>query len=43
MLTSVEWNNSHVIEGNVADEVTKLKGKTGGDILLLAAQRSSKH
>lgn len=33
-LTRAEWNNSHVIKGDVADEVAKLKQQAGGDILV---------
>jgi dihydrofolate reductase len=33
-LENPEWNNSHVITGNVADEVSKLKEQPGGDILV---------
>lgn len=33
-LTRAEWNNSHVIKGDVADEVVKLKQQAGGDILV---------
>lgn len=31
-LERVTWNNSHLITGNVADEVTKLKEQDGGEI-----------
>lgn len=33
-LTSLEWNNSHLLTGNVADAVSKLKQQHGQDILL---------
>jgi dihydrofolate reductase len=33
-LTDPEWNNSHVISGNVAEEVKKLKEQYEGDILV---------
>ena len=33
-LTRAEWNNSHVIKGDVADEVTRLKQQASGDILV---------
>jgi dihydrofolate reductase len=33
-LENPEWNNSTVIEGNVADEVKKLKDDIDGDILI---------
>jgi len=33
----LEWNNSRLIEGDVAEEVTKLKEQSGGDVLLLAS------
>jgi dihydrofolate reductase len=33
-LKTVEWNNSHLIKKNVADEVSKLKHPPGQDILV---------
>ncbi len=33
-LKKVEWNNSHIISGNVVDEITKLKHRSGGDLLV---------
>jgi dihydrofolate reductase len=33
-LEEPEWNNSKVIKGNVAEEVSKLKQEPGGDILV---------
>jgi dihydrofolate reductase len=33
----LEWSNSTFIEGDVAEEVAKLKEQPGGDILLLAS------
>lgn len=33
-LSDPEWNNSHVISGDVAAEVAKLKEKPGGDVLV---------
>jgi len=33
-LTTVEWNNSQLINGNVAEEIAKLKQQPGMDILL---------
>ncbi len=33
-LEEAEWNNSSVIKGNVAEEVSKLKQQLGGDILI---------
>ncbi len=33
-LQRAEWNNSHVIKGNVVEQVTKLKGMPGKDILV---------
>jgi dihydrofolate reductase len=33
-LESADWNNSTVIRGNVADEVSKLREQPGGDILV---------
>ena len=34
MLKKAEWNNSTIIKTNVAEEVTKLKKQSGGDILV---------
>ena len=31
-LTSVEWNNSTLIDGDLAEEITKLKDQPGGEI-----------
>ncbi len=33
-LEEAQWNNSSVIKGNVAEEVSKLKQQLGGDILI---------
>lgn len=33
-LTQVEWNNSRLIKGNVAEELTKLKQQPGQNILI---------
>jgi dihydrofolate reductase len=33
-LTTLEWNNSHLIEGDVASEVPKLKEQFGGDVVV---------
>lgn len=33
-LDKAEWNNTTVIEGDVAEEVSRLKQQTGGDILM---------
>ena len=33
-LEKVEWNNSHLIEQNVAEEISKLKQQPGQDILV---------
>ena len=33
-LTSVEWNNSELLQGDLADAVTRLKAEPGGDILV---------
>ncbi len=33
-LRDVTWNNSHVITGNIADEVAKLKAQPGGILLV---------
>jgi dihydrofolate reductase len=34
-LETAEWNNSTVVRGDVAGEVTKLKQQDGGDLLIL--------
>ncbi len=36
-LKKAEWNNSTIIKGNVADEITKLKQQPGHDILLFGS------
>ena len=33
-LKNAEWNNSTIIKNNVVEEVTKLRGQSGGDILV---------
>ncbi len=33
-LNKTEWNNSRIIKGDVAEEVSKLKARPGGDILV---------
>lgn len=33
-LKSADWNNSHIISNNVADEIRKLKAQYQGDILV---------
>ncbi len=33
-LQRADWNNSHLIKSNVADEVSKLRARPGGDILV---------
>ncbi len=33
-LKTVEWNNSHLIKENVAEEISKLKQQPGQDILV---------
>jgi len=33
-LKKAEWNNSHIIETNIVDEIAKLKKQSGGDILM---------
>ncbi len=33
-LQKAEWNNSHIIKGNVAEEIAKLKQQPGKDILV---------
>jgi dihydrofolate reductase len=35
-LKETEWNNSHIISGNIAEEVLKLKQQPGKDIALFA-------
>jgi dihydrofolate reductase len=34
-LETAEWNNSSIVRGDVAAEVTKLKQQDGGDLLIL--------
>jgi dihydrofolate reductase len=36
-LTEFEWNNSHLIQGNIAEEVAKLKQQEGKDILVVGS------
>jgi len=36
-LNKVEWNNSRLIKGNIAEEVTKLKQQPGNDIALFGS------
>ncbi len=36
-LGKVEWNNSHLIKANVAEEVSKLKQQPGQDILIFGS------
>ena len=38
-LSRVEWNNSHIIKSNVAEEVARLKQQPGGDILVAGSAR----
>ncbi len=38
-LDKAEWNNSTVIRGNVADEVSGLKQRLGGDILVAGSRK----
>jgi dihydrofolate reductase len=33
-LDKAEWTNSHIIKGNIADEIRKLKQQPGGDLLV---------
>jgi dihydrofolate reductase len=33
-LTDPEWNNSHVLQGDLVDEVTRLREAPGGDVLV---------
>jgi len=33
-LTDPQWTNSHVLSGDLVDEITKLKGEVGGDIVV---------
>jgi dihydrofolate reductase len=35
-LRTTEWNNSHIINGNIAEEIAKLKAEPGKDIALFA-------
>lgn len=38
-LEEVEWNNSTLIKGNVAEEVSKLKQQPGGDMLIYGSRQ----
>jgi dihydrofolate reductase len=37
MLTTVEWNNSRLIKGDIAEEVLKIKNQPGKDIALFGS------
>ena len=37
-LTDLDWNNSMLVQGDVADEVAKLKQQDGGDILVAGSR-----
>ena len=41
-LESADWNNSHIIRGDVAAEVAKLKEGGGGDILVAGSRSLSR-
>jgi dihydrofolate reductase len=36
-LTTAEWNNSIILKGNLADEISKLKDEAGHDILVFGS------
>jgi dihydrofolate reductase len=38
-LEKAEWNNSHIINGNVAEEIFKLKSQSGKDILVAGSSQ----
>lgn len=38
-LAKAEWNNSHVIRGNVAEEVSRLKQQPGQNIMVDGSAR----
>ncbi len=38
-LTDPQWTNSHVLGGDLVDEITKLKGVVGGDIVVHGSAR----
>ena len=38
-LTDPQWTNSHVLGGDLVDEITKLKGEVGGDIVVHGSAR----
>src|SRR5712692_6279805 len=38
-LKKVEWNNSHLIKGNISEEVSKLKQEAGQDILVAGSSQ----
>jgi dihydrofolate reductase len=41
-LASADWNNSHIIKGDVAAEVAKLKEGSGGDIMVAGSRTLSR-
>ena len=38
-LKKADWNNSTIIKGNVVEEISKLKGQTGSDILVAGSAK----
>src|SRR3954454_15118671 len=38
-LDKAEWTNSHIIKGNVADEIRKLKEQPGGNLLVAGSAK----
>ncbi|GAC1325739.1 MAG: dihydrofolate reductase family protein [Chloroflexota bacterium] len=38
-LNRLEWNNSHLIQGDLLDHVSRLKQQSGGDILIAGSGR----
>jgi dihydrofolate reductase len=38
-MKKVEWNNSHLIKGNISEEVSKLKQEAGQDILVAGSSQ----
>ena len=38
-LNKADWNNSTIIKGNVAEEISKLKDQTGSDILVAGSAK----
>lgn len=40
-LERVTWNNTRLLKGNLAEEITALKGQPGGDVMIFGSPRLS--